>query len=198
MEINTSPTPACVHAAHFAGPDGKFTHDSIMNGQKKWGITGKLAGIRAEAILKACGEEKTPEAICKVVNYARSKIWNEDGTFNEEQFNKLKEHAVTSDDGKEVVTLSIFKKFLSDLHGNSFSGVMVYVYCLPITYHQVTEGSVSDFFDKFSDCTYKDKKAMSFEKLRQFYTNPKAASQEVEVNCNTVTNWGVEGNYSTI
>ena len=178
-------TPTCTHATHFAGIDGKLSYESIMEGQKKWGITGNLAHIRALAVLKMCGEDKTPESLSQVVNHARSGIWNTDGTFNEDRFNELKEHTVLSDDGVEVITQSIFDKFLSKLHGNGFSGIMVNVWissiiCLPITYHQVTQGSVAEFFDKFSDSTYKEEKAVSLDKLRQFYTDPEAAGREVE------------------
>lgn len=183
--MEATQSPACTHAYHFANGYGQLTYDSIMRGQKKWGITGAIAHVRALAVLAMCGNEKTPEGLCKVVNKARSGIWDTEGKFNEEQFNKLKAQAVELEDKTEVITLSIFKDFLADLHGTGYSGIMVNVWvksfiCIPITYYQVTDGSVSDFFDKFSDCTYEGKKAISLDKLHSFYTTGHVAAPELQ------------------
>lgn len=126
-----------------------------------------------------CGDDKTVEGICKLENPARTGIWNTDGTFNEKRFEELKAHAV-SEDGIEMVTLSIFQNFLSDLHGCGYSGMATTSYLIPVTWYQLTNGSIADFCDKFSDCTYDGNKAISIAKLNQFYNQPEVAGKEVE------------------
>ena len=72
--IDIKNTPVYRHAQHFAEADDRLTYDSIMRGQKEWGIEGKIASIRAQAVLNMCGKDKTVAGICKVVNPAGPKL----------------------------------------------------------------------------------------------------------------------------
>lgn len=174
------PPPACRHAQYFANAEGQYTVASLTEQQKKLGVQGFGADLRTKAILQL-GD--TPRKICQIVNTARSGIWNTDGTFNQERFNQLEQLAVEDVKGDKVVTKTIFDQFLYEIHGWGWSGIMVWLTSfpfIPITYHQVTEASVDDFFKQFADSEFGGRPAISISRLHTFYNEPQTVMAQVE------------------
>lgn len=179
MEPANVNQPACRHAALFAN-SGQFAYESMMEAQKKIGLEPCfLTKARAIAILNLLPEKQTPQALCRVINTARSGVWNADGSFNEEVFSELTRLHSIRDRGVHVMTYKMFRAFLDEKHGSGYSGVMTSAYLIPITYHQVTDGSVRELFNVFSDCVYQGENAISIPTLRRFYTDPEPLWQEI-------------------
>lgn len=184
MDPSNAKNPGCLHAAIFAN-SGKYGEDSIMNGQKRHGLEDcPLTRIRASAVLNmlSSSNDKSPEALCKVVNYANSGVWNKDMSFNQVEFDNLTRVHIISDEGAPAITYELFRAFLDAKHGTGYSGIMTTAYYyipIPITYYQVTDGSVKELFNVFSDCLYNGRKAITIPTLKRFYTDPVGLLNEV-------------------
>jgi hypothetical protein len=174
------------HAAFFAKADQTLTHCSITNGHSIQGITTGV-DVKARAILNILSDSKkepTVPNICHFYNPASSGIWDKDGNFNSAQFEKLRARSIRRADASEIITESIFKDFVSNEQTGKTIGVATHVfYLVPIQWTQVTNGSIEELFRYYSDCEYtneegKTEKAMTIDKLRQFYTDPVSVMKE--------------------
>ncbi len=150
-------------------------------GTKIWAISNLMSDRKIE---------RNAKCLAGVVNPAASGIWDANQNFNEGRFIDLTKNAVRNSEGTLVITESIFKEFVINLHKGVCTGNATKLgYLIPVSWYLVTDGSISELIKYYSDTTYesegkngKSEKAMSVEKMRQFYTDPNSVMQERIVN----------------
>lgn len=185
--LNLGYSPACLHAASFADPNGILTEESIQTRQAELGDTGEVATLRRNAVLAAAGKTRTVEHICSIVNPARSGIWNEDGSLNEDRLRKLKARCITSAEGSLYLTRSIIQNFTNERRalvnrsifpnglafGNlTWTWIRPFSCCwikIPVPFTAVTDGSFDAFVKTKSDREINGEQTVSWEQISTFY-----------------------------
>ena len=102
------------HAAFFAESDGQaLSRDSFTAGHSCQGITAGV-GIKGRAIMNMMyGKPETVDTICDVVNPAKTGIWDDNGNFDEVEFNKLTSNPIMTHDGEHLITKQMFHDHLN-------------------------------------------------------------------------------------
>lgn len=176
---------ACDHAQFFAQQDGRLTDQSMTDAHTKQGInSGVYVKVWAiDNILYDRNLDKTAQCLSSICNPASSGIWDENG-FNEKRFAEVTQNCAKKSDGTLVMTESIFKQFIHNLHAGENLGNATHLsYLIPVPWTAVTDGSVGELFKYYSDTTLegengKSENAMTLGKFRQFYTDPNSVMQE--------------------
>ncbi|GAG71969.1 unnamed protein product [marine sediment metagenome] len=129
-------------------------------------------------LAKSYIEPHTVNTITSKINPASTGIWNKDGTFNKEIFDKLTKNFILLGD-KKIITKQMFWDHLEERHKGQQLGNACHVYMfIPVSWRKVTEGSINDLFKYFSDTTYKNEPAFTIDRLFEFYTNPNKCMNE--------------------
>ena len=170
------------HVDFFAEGDGMLTNISMEAGHISQRIE-KGVSLKIRAIKNMLSERNLPqtaEALCTIENPARTGIWNTDGTFNEDIFNEITSKAknvVGKHTGmkKRIITKQIILDFLKQKYEkavNKIGNACKVFFLIPVNWKRVTKGSIDELFEHYSDCNYEGEKALTVERLREFYTNP--------------------------
>lgn len=172
------------HASFFADEDGQLTKDHMIACHEKIGI--KDSALKATAIkslLKRNGCPYTAKAISGIANPASTGIWNTDGTFNEQVFQKLTARAVRDNNDKPAITRQMFDDILLSDKTNDgkpgSSNIAAYAWLfsvipIPLTWSRITQASLDELFKYFHDTYVGEDPGITVEHLRDFYTKPKA------------------------
>jgi hypothetical protein len=164
-----------------------LTKDSMIDNHTTQGIT-KGVGIKAKAITNILHDRKldsTVEGLSQMVNPARSGIWDEKGYFNEARFNDLKMMSIF-DQGESIITKDIYSSFMEDIHkGKDYGKSTCIYYVLPVSWNRVTQGSIDELFEFYSDHTFintkgRFEKALTIGRLYEFYNDPDATKRRRE------------------
>ena len=168
------------HVWTFANAQNALTYPNMKKGHDCQGIS-KGVGLKLRAINNMLDERSLPhttEGICSLENPARTGIWNKDGTFNEAVFNEVTKKAHIVGD-KRVMTKQIVVDYLKEKHKKKSIGNACNVfYVVPVNWTRVTSGSIDELFEYYSNCWYNGEKAMTVERMKHFYTNPRGIAQE--------------------
>lgn len=175
------------HVEYFANSDGTLTDKSMRDGHDKQEIS-KGVGLKMRAIKNMM--EKCPHTISTLLNIenpARTGIWNIDGTFNEEVFKKVEEYSTTisymtrktnsrkrSRREIKIITKKGMMAYLESVYtqiGDTGNACRVF-YVVPVSWKRVTQGSIDELFEYYSDIYYGGKRALTISRLREFYTDP--------------------------
>ena len=176
-------------ARHIRGysTNNILTKDSMTDNHTSQRIS-KNVGVKVKAIFNMMSDRKlnsTVDGLSLLVNPARSGIWNEKGHFDKDRFNELKMMSFL-DQGKNIITKKIFDQFLEKKHGGKDHGTCTYVYyVVPISWKRVTQGSIEELFEYYSDHTYvspkgDSHKTLTIERLYEFYTTPNVTKRRRE------------------
>ncbi len=183
--------PVHQHAAYYAAQaDGLLTTASMTEGHDKQSISDGVS-IKCWAITNMMTERKIdgqPADLARVVNPARSGLWDEKGEWDEQAYGRLVSHyARDLDDGKRVVTREAFGRFVTDERKrrgepSKLGNATKLGWVVPVAWVKVTEGSIGELFRYYADCwvraedsTYEA--ALTVEQIKRFYTNPVAVSE---------------------
>ena len=168
------------HAQMFAKKDGILTDESIKNEYKKQGIA-QGVNLKKKVILNMFDNAKIlPQAenITIFYNPASTGIWDKNGNFDEEQFNKLCEKSII-DRGKRIITKQIVNEFLYQIHGDKNLGNATNIFhIVPVSWKKITDGSFDELFKYYNDYCYLNKltdeyeNALTVDHLWKFYTEP--------------------------
>jgi hypothetical protein len=163
--------PGYIHAGTFARRSGVLTDASIKAKQTELNDNGYIAELRRRAVLEAVSDDPTVASVCRIVNPARSGIWNANQTLNHERLAELKGRCIKIE-GALLVTRSIFQAFIDERRATikksplpdvlalgtvtwvSPSSACPYMKVLPIPFTAVTDGSLDAFFHTYSDRTH--------------------------------------------
>jgi hypothetical protein len=169
-----------VHAGIFATPDGSLTTKSITNEHTCQGIT-KNVDLKARTILNILNDAKlkpTADNIAGCSNPASLGIWDSNGNFIEEQFNRLQLKSVM-DEGKLIITRDMIEEFRYELHGKKDYGPATKIfYVVPVSWKRITDGSFDELFLYYNDhwwfnkATGEYEPALTVDHLRKFYMDP--------------------------
>jgi hypothetical protein len=169
------------HISYFSELNGKITEKSMKDGHNKQHIFNNV-GIKIIAILNLLYKysfEPIISSLLKVNNPASTGLWDSDGNFDENQFKKLYDkRIIDSVNNKEIITKQMFnelrqEKYLSD-NAKTYNNIAVWVYwILPISWSQITDGSINELFEYYSDATYNNEKVLTVGRVFDFYTKPK-------------------------
>lgn len=173
------------HIAHFATKNGRLTTESMTDGHSVQGITAGVS-VKCWAIQNMLTDNKIPhtqEGLMTVNNPARTGLWTAQGEFDEKVFEELAAHAIDDANGQKVLTRDIVVTWLAKRQqGKDFGLATKLAYVVPVTWKAVTDGSIQELFEYYSDSNVKkDKtimKAMTLAKFRQFYTDPQLVVEE--------------------
>ncbi|MCE0722874.1 MULTISPECIES: caleosin family protein [Legionella] len=178
-------TPLEKHMKYFGGnqPEG-ISYTSISQQNERLGDSWLAARSNA-AIVSAAGGMKVsgcPFSIFKakhavgVLNHPQStRIYNLDGTINEERWSELLDYAEENEEtNKLVITEASFYQFLDacrqqETRSDTF-GIGL----------KASNGEWSAFFDKFADTNAEGVRFVSIERLRKFYEDSHEVGEEVE------------------
>jgi hypothetical protein len=166
------------HVRCFAASDGKtLTRKSMLDAHTQQGIKDGVS-IKIRAIKNMMkGKPSEVETIAGFINPASSGLWDHKGNFDEKQFDLLAAKCITVEDHK-IITYEIFQDFVDTLHGDKDTGIATKIFKLvPVSWKKVTQGSIKELFEYYSDFWYKNnkgkyEKAMTIQHLKDFYTNP--------------------------
>ena len=167
------------HISYFSELNGKITEKSMKDGHNKQHIFNNV-GIKIVAILNLlykCSLEPIISSLVKINNPASTGLWDSDGNFDENQFKKLYDKRII-DGEKEIITKQMFnelrrEKYLSD-NAKTYNNIAVWIYWfIPITWSQITDGSINELFEYYSDATYNNEKVLTVGRVFDFYTKPK-------------------------
>jgi len=180
MMNNNEDNVVKTHVDFFADAHGGLTDKSMKYGHNCCGIT-KGVNLKTRAIKNMLSERnlvQTTEAVCQLRNPARTGIWNTDGTFNEDVFDNLTSKYETiqgSNFQTKVITKKIMMNFLKEKYENSSENIgnaCKVFYVIPVNWTRVTNGSINELFEYFADCFFNGEKALTIQRLRDFYTDP--------------------------
>jgi len=184
--------PGYIHAGTFATEGGVLTDASIKARQDELNDTVPIAELRRRTVLEAIHDDPTVASVCRIVNPARSGIWNANQTLNHERLAELKGRCIKVE-GVLLVTRSIFQAFIDERRARikksplpdvlafgtvawvSPSSACPYMKVLPIPFTAVTDGSVDAFFHTYSDRTHDGEAAVLWSAVCRFYDPENAA-----------------------
>lgn len=176
-----SSCPVQQHAQWFADHQGQFTRQSMIEAHNKLGIDGsgfKIA-VKIKAIFDMLLRHGSPdvyndvEKLSAIVNPARSGIWDASGQFNQERFDMLVAQAIPDDQTRiPAVTKAMFAKLIG--RGNGLAAVtwMMKLLPLPLSWKTVTNASLDELFEYFSDTYVAGNPAFRVPTIELFYRQP--------------------------
>lgn len=185
--------PGYLHAGTFAEHSGVLTDASIEARQTQLTDTGYIAELRRRTVLEVVSDDPTVASVCRIVNPARSGIWNANQTLNHERLAELKGRCVNID-GTLLLTRSIFQAFIDERRATikksplpdvlafgtvtwvSPSSACPFMKVLPIPFTAVTDGSIDAFFHTYSDRTHHGQAAVLWNTVCEFYDPENAAA----------------------
>ena len=194
--------PVWVHASFYAGPDDDLTTatSTMTAGHSAQDIKSGVP-IKCRAISNLLSDRKLEPCarnVATIVNPARSGLWDEKGEFCKANFQRLITFAVQQD-GQLLVTLDAFQRYLDTVwnerrnclyKSTDVDGVATRLgYVIPVSWKAVTQGSIKELIEYYSDAEYKagpgkrPVKAITIETLRLFYTQPNVIANERQVAC---------------
>jgi len=189
------------HIAAVMGvePGGQcFIHFSKMWKAHDFGVPGNLLVLagKCRAIRKMavdaikeqlggrCPKEGSPEfeamlasSLAQMVNPARTKIWNPDGTVNEKIFAEFCALATPDSEGRKVISKSNFDKLLGVKQqeardsGEPVDGTAAKVFFQSISWARVTEGSVGELWQS-APSKLEGGEYITLDDFILFYTEP--------------------------
>jgi len=181
------------HITYFASQDKiTLTIESMTLGHTIQNIYDGVA-LKVNTILSQLGNE--PHLVSTLMDFcnpASTNIWDNNGDFNQTQFNRLISKKII-DNGKEIITRKIIHDFRTELHGEQsalgLGSSTVLYWLIPVPWISVTDGSFNELFEYYADHWFKNEngiyeKALTVNQLFLFYTDP-----------NTVMQLRVEKNY---
>ncbi|HHT0593261.1 TPA: hypothetical protein ACTXXA_002032 [Legionella anisa] len=178
-------TPLEKHIKYFGGnqPEG-ISYTSISQQNERLGDGWLAARSNAAIVMAAAGSKisgcpfsmfKAKQAV-GVLNHPQStRIYNLDGTINEERWMELLDYAEENEETKELlITEDNFYQFLDacrkkETRPDTF-GIAL----------KASNGEWSAFFDKFADTNTEGKRFVSIARLRKFYEDSHEVGEEVE------------------
>ena len=160
------------HIEFFAKKNGDLTTESMEQGHYCQHIT-KYVTLKQRAINNMMGNQPhNVETLSKIRNPASTGIWRQNGTFDEEQFQKLISRGFMYK-GKRIIMKRHFMDHLKERHGHTDFGLACRIFLVvPVSWKRVTQGSIDELFEYYGNVRYKGQNAFTEEKLRDFYTNP--------------------------
>jgi hypothetical protein len=153
-------------------------------GNNKWTVPYKVDAIKH--MLDDNNLEHNVSSMLKLINPASSGIWDTDGNFNQNVLNALVTKQIMINN-QQVITKKIFEDFIKERHSDGIhpkTATTLRIFgCLPfnVTWEKVTQGSVNEIFECFSDVTYHHdgikEDAITVETLQHFYQHPAESMQ---------------------
>ena len=116
--------------------------------------------------------------LLRITNPARTGIWNVDGTFNQTVFDQLVDRSDIQQIGKDgsgekIIMKKHFMEHLKERRQGKELGNACHIFkFVPVSWTRVTQGSIDELFEYFSDIIFDGEKAFTESRLREFYTNP--------------------------
>jgi hypothetical protein len=163
------------HIKFFSESNGKITSECIEDAHTSQCIF-KGVSVKARAICNIMGDNPhNIETLEKTLNPSSTGIWKPDGTFDEDEFNKLVNRgAFASSLGyKRIITKQNFLDHLQERHGKKNTGIACYILkFIPVSWKCITNGSIDELFEYYSDAVVNNEKVFTETRLREFYTNP--------------------------
>jgi len=163
------------HIKFFSESDGKITSERIADAHKSQCIF-KGVSVKARAICNIMGDKPhNIETLENTPNPSSTGIWKPDGTFDEDEFNKLVNRGARSSalGYKRIITKQNFLDHLHERHGKKNTGIACYVLkFIPVSWKRITNGSIDELFEYYSDAVVNNEKVFTETRLREFYTDP--------------------------
>lgn len=183
------------HIEYFANKDGLLTDESMRKGHTCQYIN-KGVGLKIRAIKNMMG--KCPhmvDTLLDIVNPARTGIWNIDGTFNEKVFNEVEKYTIISNifhkkNSKKrclieikIITKKGMMEYLESIYlqKGDLGNACRICYVIPVSWERVTQGSIDELFEYYSDIYYNGERALTISRLREFYTDPVGIMKKREI-----------------
>jgi len=170
------------HSQFFADQNGKLTPDLMIQRHNELGIPNTK--LKASAIMSLLKRNKCPfsaQGISVIENPASTGIWNTDGTFNEQEFQKLTIQSIPDVNNELAITRQMFNHMIGVKPGSGNIASYAWLYSvlpIPLTWNRISHASVDELFTYFSDTYVMQDNiqlpAITVKHLRYFYTEPKA------------------------
>lgn len=185
------------HAQFFAGADWnsnftwpcmRYAHATQGFGVRSLGVDLKIRAILN--LLDARNVSRNARSLVRVVNPESTGIWDVQGRFSESTFRELQNMAIDNH-GKHIVTEATFRKLRQqtrqtrlnelrnwDMDWLDIPTTATYIgHVLPVTWKQVTDGSIREMLSYYGDHEYVDSQgtkhpAMTIERAEAFYRDP--------------------------
>jgi hypothetical protein len=190
-----------VDHTHYFSDNSKLTLESMKKAHTNQNITSGI-DIKARAIANLLQKqrEKVGEidsdvvVISKTRNPCASGIWDDRGKFDELVYDQLANRALTVD-GQKFITESIFWNFIMNKHKNNpkIDEIATWAYyVIPITWKQITKGSIQELFKYFHDGLYiyydkdnnhKEEYVLTVDQIKKFYIYTNDLMDERSMNC---------------
>jgi hypothetical protein len=185
-ELKMTESVVAMHVRYFSQADDTVTWDTMKKGHDKQSIT-KGVWLKLKTITNILfGKTSSVATLSEIHNPASTGLWDKDGNFDEKLFAQLAVRHIKVDD-KKVITREIFENFRNEIHGNctDFGTATKVGYLLPVPWKAVTDGSINELYEYYSDIWVKNKngkyeKALTVDQLRAFYTDPVDVMQRRE------------------
>ncbi len=174
--------PVLQHAGWFANHQEQFTRQNMIEAHNKLGIDGSSfkIGVKIKAIFDMLQRHGSVSEVASdvthisaIVNPARSGIWDAHGQFNQERFDLLVAQALPDDQTRvPAVTRAMFANLVGRGNGLAAIAWVLRLIPLPLSWLTVTNASLDELFEYFSDTYVAGHPAFRVPTIELFYRQP--------------------------